>query len=126
MNFILANILVVDDDPAILRIVSRVLGIDGHHVLTAESRKEALLQVQADISFDVFILDFWLGDENGLDVMRDLVASCPKTPILFLSGGNQDVPLETTTALAEMHGACEFLYKPIGTTDLLEAVRRYI
>ena len=122
----MANVLVVDDDPSILRIIARTLSADGHDVTTAESRAEALVHIQGGMSIDVFILDFWLGVDSGLDVMSDLLQHHPDAPVIFLSGGHQDVALETSTALAEMQGACEFLYKPVETKELLEAVNRHL
>lgn len=122
----MANILLVDDDVALLRTLSRILATDDHQVVTAESCSEARDRASGGDVFDLFILDFWLGDDNGLALMSDLLDHHPETPVLFLSGGNQTVPLETSTALAEMQGAAEFLYKPLAAADLLAAVKRQL
>lgn len=122
----MANILLVDDDAAVLRTLSRILTTDGHQVQTAKSCSEARQRASAAVAYDVFILDFWLGNDNGLALMGDLLEQHPHTPTLFLSGGNQALPLETSTALAEMQGAAEFLYKPVAAADLLAAVKRQL
>ncbi len=105
--------------------MSRVLEGAGYQTETVNSMSEAMAHVEA-VKYDLFILDFWLKQENGLDVMRQLQRSQPETPVLFLSGGNESVALETTTALAEMQGAAEFLYKPVPNSALLDAIKRHI
>lgn len=119
------RVLIVDDDLSILRLMSRLLEGAGYQVRLASCLSDARACLETE-SFDLFILDFWLGSENGLDVMRALRMAQPDAPVLFLSGGNQGIALETTTALAEMQGAAEFLYKPVSNLTLLEAVRRHI
>lgn len=121
----MAKILLVDDDSSIRRVLSRILAAGGHHVTVAATRDDALACLQDGESVDLFILDFWIGSDNGLEVMNVLNGIRPGTPVLFLSGGNESVPLEASTALAEMQGAAEFLYKPIEASDLLRAVRRH-
>ncbi len=105
--------------------MSRLLATAGHEVSTAQSRSEAVEKLTAGPAFDLFILDFWIGGDTGVDVMRDLRKSQPDAPMLFLSGGNEMVALETSTALAEMQGAAEFLYKPVEKNILLDAVARH-
>lgn len=120
----MASILIVDDDPAVLRVLTRILEADGHRVQAAGSKTAALEQLADDPPFDLFVLDFWIGPDNGLELMGLLQQLQPGTPVLFLSGGNDSITLEATTALAEMQGAAEFLYKPVQADTLRAAVMR--
>ena len=122
----MARILLVDDDSAIRRVLSRLLITAGHDVALAASQAEALEELSNGQAADLCILDFWLGKDNGLQLMETIRLAHPDVPILFLSGGNETVPLEATTALAEMQGASEFLYKPISADALLQAVGRHV
>ncbi|NYS24390.1 response regulator [Rhodobacteraceae bacterium 2376] len=120
----MANILIVDDDAAVLRVLTLILEGDGHQVHAADSKEAALALLDDDLPYDLFVLDFWIGKDNGLELMELLQQLQPATPVLFLSGGNETVTLEATTALAEMQGAAEFLYKPIRSETLRKAVKR--
>lgn len=122
----MARILLVDDDSAIRRILSLLLNQAGHDVALAASEAEALEELGNGEAADICILDFWLGKDNSLKLMDNIRQIQPNVPILFLSGGNETVPLEATTALAEMQGASEFLYKPISAEALLQAVNRNV
>ncbi len=122
----MARILLVDDDSAIRRILSLLLNQAGHDVALAASEAEALEELGNGEAADICILDFWLGKDNSLKLMDNIRQIQPNIPILFLSGGNETVPLEATTALAEMQGASEFLYKPISAEALLQAVNRNV
>lgn len=122
----MARILIVDDERAICRILSQLLIKAGHEVAIAASHDEALAELKTGQAIDLCILDFWLGTDNGLKLMANIRHRLPDVPILFLSGGKDTVPLEETTALAEMQGASEFLYKPITAAALLQAVNRHV
>lgn len=122
----MARILIVEDDSALCRVLSQILLKSGHEVAPAASHDEALAELSNGQPVDLCILDFWLGTDNGLKVMENIRQTQPDIPVIFLSGGNETVPLEATTALAEMQGASEFLYKPIAAHALLQAVSRHI
>jgi len=116
----------VDDDSSIRRVLLRILETGGYQVTAAATFQQAIECLGDGPPFDLFILDFWIGSDNGLELMAALRKRQPTTPVLFLSGGNESVPLEATTALAEMQGASEFLYKPVQASELLQAVRKNI
>ncbi len=120
------KILLVDDDASIRRVLSHLLQANGYSVVTAATREDAVAILKAQQGFSLFILDFWVGDDTGLEVMADLQQVHPAVPVLFLSGGNEEVALETSTALAEMRGASEFLYKPVQAAYFLDVVKRYV
>lgn len=112
-----ARILVVDDDPAILRVVSRALEARGYTVETlaeaaqvertvAESRPEAIL------------LDLVLPDGDGIDLCRAIRAKS-SVPIIVLSAIGDDK--KKVEALDE--GADDYLSKPFSLDELLARIR---
>ncbi len=112
-----ARILVVDDEPEILRTISTTLVAHGFQVKTALSAKLAL-ETHAYWHPDLILLDLGLPDRDGFDVVKE-IRSRSETPIVILSvRGSED---DKVTAL-EL-GADDYLTKPFGAKELLARVR---
>src|SRR5262245_65768795 len=101
------NILVVDDQPAIVSILMERLSGRGHRVwgLTKGSQVEPWV---AGHSVDVVILDLRLKDVDGLALITRLAATCT-SKIIAMSGSADDVTRQSALDC----GASEFLPKPI-------------
>ncbi len=112
-----ARVLVVDDEPAILRAVQLNLTHAGYQVDTAATAEEALRHF-ANRPPDVMILDLGLTDRDGLEVIQQVRAR-RRTPIIVLSvrGGERD-----KVAALDL-GADDYLTKPFGVAELLARVR---
>jgi two-component system KDP operon response regulator KdpE len=112
-----AHILVVDDEPAIVRALRANLTRHGFHVDIADNAREAL-QVFARHHPDLILLDLGLSDMDGLEVIRD-IRSRSNTPIVVLSvrGAERD-----KVAALDL-GADDYLTKPFGVDELLARVR---
>src|SRR6266536_6687620 len=112
-----ARVLVVDDEPAILRAVQTNLARHDFRVETAETGRGAQ---DAHVRFrpDVLLLDLGLPDMDGLDVIRE-IRSHASTPIVVLSvrGAERD-KVEALDL-----GADDYLTKPFGVDELLARVR---
>lgn len=78
-----ARVLVVDDEPAIVEMLSMSLRFVGYEVVTALTGADAVLAVAAGTS-DLVILDVMLPDVTGFDLLRQLRASAP-VPVIFLT-----------------------------------------
>ena len=75
---------------------------------------------------DLFVVDMWLGQSNALDVFRANAPMFLGIPAILMSGGGGDVSLETVTAIADMEGFKEVLYKPFERSELKGLLGRYL
>jgi phosphoserine phosphatase RsbU/P len=115
-----ARVLVVDDDPGILRAVSRVFG-QHYEVVCAQGASAAL---EAVISFepDVAILDIRMPEMNGFELMKRLRAMIPDVDVILMTG-NADEP-DTNLIQAIDAGAFYFIQKPFERRVLLALAAR--
>lgn len=109
-----AHVLVVDDDPLHCQVLSLLLQQLGHTVATARTGREALQCFEAQ-PVDVAILDWMLGREDGLVLMRKLLALDSQLPVIMLTGfGSIEGAVEAVKG-----GAWSYLTKPV-TAEALE------
>lgn len=116
------RILIVDDHVDTRALLSRLLRIDGHTVLTASTAGEAIA-VATDNPFDLLLSDLSLPDRSGLELMREIRQLCGNVRGIALTG--MEAP-EYKKACEEA-GFAGFLRKPLDLTTLLteiESVRR--
>ena len=112
-------VYVVDDEPAVLKAVGRLLQLHGFRVETFASSSAFLERPQAE-GPACLILDLQMPGVNGLDLQESLARKGVVLPIIFLSGQG-DVP---STARAMRSGAVDFLVKPVDEPELLAALAR--
>jgi two-component system KDP operon response regulator KdpE len=111
-----ARILLVDDEPAIVRAVRANLGSRGFRVDVAVSGSEAL--ERAESHPDLILLDLGLPDLDGLDLIRALRGR-GRAPIIVLSARGA----ERDKVRALDLGADDYLTKPFGVEELLARIR---
>jgi two-component system KDP operon response regulator KdpE len=111
------HILVIDDEPQILRALRTILSAKGFRVSTAARGEEGLALAAAQTP-DVIILDLSLPDLDGIEVCRRL-REWSQTPIIVLSV--RDTERDKVAALDR--GADDYLTKPFGIEELLARVR---
>jgi len=112
-----ARILVVDDEPQILRFLKPSLTAAGYDVIVATTGKDAL-KAAATQSPDVILLDLGLPDMDGKDVISDL-RNWSKTPILVLSARDREAEKIAAFDL----GADDYVNKPFGIGELTARLR---
>jgi two-component system KDP operon response regulator KdpE len=113
----LGRVLVVDDEPAILRAVGAGLATRGYEVLRATTG-QAALDAAIDGTPDVIVLDLGLPDMDGIEVCRRLRA-WSEVPIVVLSAEGA----EGRKVLALDEGADDYVTKPFSMSELLARVR---
>lgn len=102
------KILVVDDDPAILRMVATALMAQGHQVKTCDSGNEALAAALTG-SFDLALCDLSLPDVHGLEIIRAIKMQAPDLPVIVISA----LEAKEWKAKSASAGADHFLQKPL-------------
>jgi two-component system KDP operon response regulator KdpE len=112
-----ARILVVDDEPQILRFLRASLGASGFEVIEAATGAQALKRAAADAP-EIVVLDLGLPDMDGKDVIRSLRA-WSEVPIIVLSARAREA--EKIEALDL--GADDYVNKPFGIGELLARLR---
>ena len=113
------RILVVDDDAAILRLVSTILRRESYDVDTASGGREALSKVELT-QYDVVVLDLMMPEVSGLDVLRRLDVGFPQIKCVVLMSAAS--PLEIARLITPNVFAS--LRKPFDDIDhLIAAVR---
>ncbi|MCS7149153.1 MAG: response regulator transcription factor [Caldimicrobium sp.] len=108
------RILVVDDDPDILTVVSSFLKIEGFHVLEAQDVKSAQEIFQRE-NPELIILDIMLPDQSGLEWLKDLKAKYPAIPIILLTAKSS----LSDKVLGFELGADDYLSKPFEPLELV-------
>jgi two-component system KDP operon response regulator KdpE len=111
------RVLVVDDEPQILRALRTSLRGAGYEVETAET-VETALATAAMRPPDAFILDLVLPDGSGIDVCREL-RKWSSAPVILLSAVGEE--REKIAALDA--GADDYVTKPVGIDELLARLR---
>jgi RNA polymerase sigma factor (sigma-70 family) len=112
-------VYVVDDDPSMLRALSRLITLTGHAVETFPSATDFLTRHQST-NRGCVVADLRMPGPSGLDLQSALARSGNPLPIVFLTG-HGDIP---TSVHAMKAGAEDFLTKPPRKEDLLAAVER--
>lgn len=111
------TVFIVDDDPAILKALARLMQF---HRLQAQTFRSArnFLEQHDDSAPGCLILDLAMPEVSGLELQHILASENSQRPIIFLTG-HSDVP----DAIRAMRaGAVHFLTKPVNSKDLLAAV----
>ncbi|MDA9431654.1 response regulator [Bradyrhizobium sp. CCBAU 51627] len=120
----MANILIVDDDPAVQLTIRLLLERAGHHVTVAGDGRKGLALFEAD-PFDLLFLDIFMPGMDGLETMRHVRALQPAIPIIVISGRSvmPDAYAEPDfLKMAIKLGAVASLQKPFRADALLAAV----
>lgn len=116
------RVLVVDDEPFVLKIADRVLSRDGLEVLTASDGEQALSLMQANPDIGLVLLDSSLPDMNAERVL-ELMRERGLTLRVLLSSGFGAESLPSASEFANVQG---FLPKPYPVAQLSQRVRELL
>ena len=112
-----APILLIEDTPSLMLIYRSVLTSAGLSVITATTAAEGLDAFHSS-GAKLVLLDMVLPDQNGLDLMQDLLRLRPETHVIVMTAhGSINMAVEAMRA-----GAHDFLVKPFDEVKLLNAV----
>ncbi len=110
-------VLIVDDEPGILQSLAGVLQDEGYRTLASESGEKAI-ELYRKRRPEVVMLDIWLPDRDGLEVLQALREEDPAAAVVMMSGHGT-----TSTAVKAIKmGACDFIEKPLSYNQAVDAV----
>jgi two-component system response regulator AtoC len=109
-----AKILLVDDEPGMLRYIKTLLEVDDHRVETASTGEEALEKVQKGLSPDLVLLDLLMPGIDGLETLESLRKLHPGTKVVMLSCVNDTKKVVQAIRL----GATDYITKPFQKAEL--------
>lgn len=102
------SVLYIDDDAAIARLVQRYMGRLGHEVAHSETEDDALALLRAR-PFDVVVLDHYLRQTTGHDVLARMREAAIDVPVVYVTGSNEaQVAIEAIKA-----GAADYVIKTV-------------
>ena len=115
------RLLVVDDEPPILKLVTRILATDNYEITAAESGDAAAQMVSKPDypGVDLLVTDLMMPGMNGRDLAMIVRGKFPHARVLYVTGF-ADTLFKDLTELADGES---FIEKPFGTDGLLEATR---
>ncbi|SHK21502.1 response regulator [Alicyclobacillus tolerans] len=117
MNQTGAKILIIDDEPAIQKLLRLTLKAHGYQIIEASSGEKGMMNAGMN-RLDLIILDLGLPDMSGLEVLKNL-REWTQVPIIVLTV--QEDERDKVTALDL--GADDYMVKPFGMNELLARIR---
>jgi len=111
------KILIIEDDPSILRGLQLNLGMEGYLVRSASDGETGLAMARSEKP-DLVVVDVMLPRLGGLEVVKEIRTEDPDLPVLILSAKGQE-----SDKVAGLHlGADDYLVKPFGLKELLARI----
>jgi DNA-binding NtrC family response regulator len=120
---VMAQVLLIDDDPLFLQAMKRGLELNGHETALASRGTEGL-ECLVESPPDAVLLDLYLGQEgpNGLDILERVRDLHPELPVIIMTGYGT---VENEVA-AMKRGASEYVQKPLNIEEVLLLLDRTI
>ena len=112
------RLLVVDDDPAVLTVASRILSRAGYDVSSAEGSAAALELAEEEGSFDLLLTDVVMPGMNGRELAEAFHERWPETPVLYMSAYTEDEVIREGIRL----NSVTLLSKPFSVEEIVGAV----
>jgi len=116
----MAKILIVDDSPTELHVLSQMLEAQGHLALTASNGEQGINLAREEIP-DLILMDVVMPGMNGFQATRKLSRDVmtKDIPVIIVSTKDQ----ETDREWGLRQGACAYMVKPVAAQELVEKVK---
>ncbi len=116
------NVLVVDNDPGILSVLSTLLKAEGYGVTPVRESDKALEIVKSDEEFDLFLFDIRMTPVDGMELLKVARSRRPNVSVIMLTGY---ATVETAIEALKL-GAYDYATKPFKVDELLITVQRAV
>jgi two-component system response regulator PilR (NtrC family) len=115
----MSRILLVDDEPSILSVLTTLLRAEGHEVISSRGGEDAQGQIKAE-SFDLMISDIRMSPIDGMQLLKQSRRDKPGAAVIMLTAyGSVETAVE-----AMKEGAFDYVTKPFKVDELLITVKR--
>ena len=112
-------VCLVDDDPLVLRSTGLLLASEGFAVCQFDNGEDFIAYV-ASHKVPLVVLDIWMEEMTGLEVLARLCAASPQTQVIVITGREDSAARITATQI----GTVAFLIKPFDDEQFIEVVHR--
>lgn len=109
-----ATILIVDDEPEIVNLLTEVLEMDGYNVVGTSRPEQALALIESTPSLKLILSDITMPNMNGVELIRRMCVSRPELRTVFMTGEAGEIMFRKADPV---------LYKPFNIATLREIVR---
>ena len=114
----MSKILIIDDEPGIRTVLSDIIRDENHQVLTGGDGFEGLSILKKE-TIDLVILDVWLPNMGGIDVLKEIKKEYPNIEVIMISGhANIDIAVKAVKL-----GAFDFLEKPLSLDKIINLIK---
>ena len=113
------NLLIIDDEEQIRKIIKIQLNKKGLNVCEASS-KDIAFQILKDVPTDVIICDIKMKDSNGFIILNELKEKYPDIPVIMLTGFIDKKISEKARSM----GCFEFITKPVRREKLIQTINK--
>lgn len=114
----MANIVVIDDHPPVLKLMASVCRAEGHEVVAFDNGEAGLAAI-GELTPAVALIDRRLGSMDGVDLVRQVRDLSPRTRCVMVTGCSETQDI----VLAMRKGAYNYITKPFEPQHLLDAVK---
>jgi DNA-binding NtrC family response regulator len=112
-----AKILVIDDEPVVLKSCDRILSEEGYEIQTVQTGAEGLQKLAGD-KFDIVLTDLMMPEMSGMEILKRIIVSYPDSITVMMTGYST-----VQTAVEAMKlGAYDYIPKPFTPEELIESV----
>jgi CheY-like chemotaxis protein len=117
----MARILIIDDEPQIVTMLSTFLARAGHAVVSAYDGKEGL-NILAGSCFDIVITDIIMPERDGFEVLMSIKKMPNRPKLIVMSGGSQYLRQESLLDISEKMNADAVISKPLHLLKLSDII----
>ena len=118
------KIMVIDDEPLVLKSIGKLLEIEGYFVTTSENGKEALKIIEQE-EIDLVISDIRMPHMNGVETINVMIERCKEKkkespPFIFITGYADEMVNQKARDL----DPADFIHKPFNQIDFINSVKK--
>ena len=117
----MTNILVIDDDPAIIKLMAKILKANDYEVSTASGGGSGIKKLDKN-NYDLVFTDLMMPDIDGMEVLEHVISKSPKTMCIILTAHGTI----KSSVDAIRKGAFDYITKPVSPSELLVVVEKAI